>query len=620
MLGRNLPEEPDAGKPAQAVEPSLSQAEPVSGDAEPLEFIVPVDQSAEPVALEIAPFEPPQASAEIPHRSEEDQELLAIFLEEAQEVLATMRKNLDTCQLHPDSHEPLVAIRRGFHTLKGSGRMVGLTDLGEVAWCVERAMNKWLQYNKTATPGLLNFIRTTINSFVGWVDKLSKQGAVTIEAEDLIASAQQIEDGLDADIQQPAAPIAELTGAGTGSAQIFEAPAAAVSDNTAAESDATLHSPVLFGIASAEVKQNVAALHHQLDELRAAVPPMVHYDFMRAAHTLAGVSRTMGFAAVVELAYALEGWLHARLEKIFTLSESQLQMLDQAVNALDEMVQSVCQKQVPQLRGDLVGQLVSDRDNFTEVLAEPAEAEPADELAGLVHPDEFFRQQQAVPEQSPATEQQAAPEQSTMPGNIGEPEQWAGEEAINIMLAESPKPAERLLPEGFAIEPAVPGAVKSDVFDDVDMQLLPVFLEEAEDLCPQISEGLRIWREQPHDQQQVPVLKRLLHTIKGSSRMVGAMRIGEIAHEMEGRVLAANELSTEAGYWDGLESDFDHIMSLLKELRDGKPAEESRPVPTGRRESDQIAGVERRADRRAPEAPPDWPICCAYVPMWWTGW
>jgi chemosensory pili system protein ChpA (sensor histidine kinase/response regulator) len=618
MLGHNL---------SQDAEPVLPEAAPAGEGAEPLEFIVPVDQAAEPVALEIAPAEPPQASPEISHRSEEDRELLAIFLEEAQEVLATMLRNLDTCQLHPDSHEPLVAIRRGFHTLKGSGRMVGLTDLGEVAWCVERAMNKWLQYNKTATPSLLSFIRTTIKSFVGWVDTLSKQGAVSIEAEDLIASAQQIEDGLDADIQQPAAPTGELTVAAPGSAQNIEMPAAtAVSESSAAEGDATMHSPVLFSIASAEVKQNVTVLHHQLDELRTAAPPMVQYDFMRAAHTLAGVSRTMGFAAVVELAYALEGWLHARLEKIFTLSGSQLQMLDEAVNALDEMVQNVCQKQIPQLRGDLVGQLVSDRDNFTEVVSESTGVESANDLADLVLPFEFLpeqqtdtdqtpipeqnavpdqspaTEQQATPEQSPATEQQPSPDQSAMPGDIGKPVRLADYDPLLAAIAEPPKPAENLLQDVFETEPAVDGPVKPAVFDDVDAQLLPVFLEEAEDLCPQISERLRVWREPPHDQHQVPILKRLLHTIKGSSRMVGAMRIGEIAHEMEGRVLAADELSTEAGYWDGLENDFDHIMSLLKELRDGKPAEEPRPVPTGRRESDQIAGVERRADRRAPEA------------------
>jgi len=588
MLG--MPREAEAGKSAQHVEPVLPEVAAAGGGAEPLEFIVPADQSAEPVALEFAPVEPAQAPTEIPHRSEEDQELLAIFLEEAQEVLGTMLRNLDTCQLHPDSHEPLVAIRRGFHTLKGSGRMVGLTDLGEVAWCVERAMNKWLQYNKTATPGLLNFIRTTVQSFVGWVDTLSKQGTVTIEADGLIVAAQQIEDGLDTEIQQTAPPTGESQGAGAGQDAVVPA-APPVTENTAAEADATLHSPVLFSIASAEVKQNVAALHHQLDELRTAVPPMVQYDFMRAAHTLAGVSRTMGFAAVVELAYALEGWLHARLEKMFTLSESQLLMLDQSVTALDEMVQSVCQKQIPQLRGDLVSQLVSDRDNFTEVVVEHAGLVSATGQRDLAPPFEFL---------SPQIN--AVPDEAKISRGMGEP--LVGDGELRGALAEPPRPTEHTLqPDELATEPDAAYAVsgKPGVFDDVDEQLLPVFLEEADDLCPKISEGLRIWREPPHDQEQVPVLKRLLHTIKGSSRMVGAMRIGEIAHKMEGRVLASDRLSGEAGYWDDLESDFDHILSLLKELREGKPAEEPVPVPTGRRESDQMANTERRADRRSTE-------------------
>jgi chemosensory pili system protein ChpA (sensor histidine kinase/response regulator) len=74
----------------------------------------------------------------------EDEELLEVFLEEAREVMETLRGNLEISRLHMDSREPLVTMRRGFHTLKGSGRMVGLTELGEVAWAVERAMNKWL--------------------------------------------------------------------------------------------------------------------------------------------------------------------------------------------------------------------------------------------------------------------------------------------------------------------------------------------------------------------------------------------------------------------------------------------------------------------------------------------
>src|SRR5450759_745349 len=554
--------------------------------------IAPVEAPQVSAPVEIAPVEAAKVFAAIQRPSDEDQELLDIFLEEAQEVLGTMRSNLETCQLHPDSHEPLVIIRRAFHTLKGSGRMVGLTDLGEVAWCVERAMNKWLQYNKTATPGLLNFIKVAVQSFAGWVDMLSNQGEVIIEAGDLIAAAQQIENGLDSEMRLTASSASELPDLVTDSGLVSTAPsepAPTPSEKGVVTGEATLYSSALFNIASAEVKQNIAVLHQQLDELRTAVPPVVQYDFMRAAHTLAGVSRTMGFAAVVELAYALEGWLQARLEQLFTLSDGQSQLLEQSIVALDGMIQNVCDKEMPQMRSDLVNQLLADKDNLNEAALEPASEESASEPEKALQPEEFAPLAQKAEADKPQVRDEVKERLLTskdkLSGAVAEPAS-AAESGLQPVVLTIAKPAE-----------AYAEAYKPRVYDDVDEQLLPVFLEEADDLCPKISEGLRTWREPPHDEEQVPFLKRLLHTMKGSSRMVGAMRIGEIAHEMEDRVLAAAQLRDEAGYWDTLESDFDRIMALLGELRGGKPVAEAKQVPTGRRTADQPAVVERRADR-----------------------
>jgi chemosensory pili system protein ChpA (sensor histidine kinase/response regulator) len=594
-------EPPQVSEPAAIASFELPQVPapittaPVEQVSEPME-IVPVEPLQISAAVEIAPVEPPKIPAAIQRPSDEDQELLDIFLEEAQEVLGTMRSNLETCLLHPDSREPLVTIRRAFHTLKGSGRMVGLNDLGEVAWCVERAMNKWLQDNKTATPGLLNLIKVAVQSFAGWVDMLSNQGEAIIEAGDLIAAAQQIENGLDSEMRLTALPAsaepALVTDFGQVSTDLF-APAPMPSEKVVVAGETTLTSPALFNIASAEVKQNIAVLHQQLDELRTTVPPVVKYDFMRAAHTLAGVSRTMGFAAVVELAYALEGWLQARLEQLFTLSDSQLQMLEQSIVALNGMIQSICDKEMPQMRSDLVNQLLADKDNLSEAALELPSEEPASEPEQVLHPEAFAPLAQQAEADQPQVrgdvKERLLTDVDQLSGAAAEPAS-AAESVLQPVVLTIAKPAE-----------AYAEADKPRVYDDVDEQLLPVFLEEADDLCPKISEGLRSWREPPHDEQQVPLLKRLLHTMKGSSRMVGAMRIGEIAHEMEDRVLAAARLRDEAGYWDTLESDFDRIMALLEELRGGKPVVETKQVPPGRRATDQPAGVERRADRRALE-------------------
>jgi chemosensory pili system protein ChpA (sensor histidine kinase/response regulator) len=453
----------------------------------------------------------------------EDQELLEVFLEEAQEVLHIMRDNLEIGQLHPDSREPLVTIRRGFHTLKGSGRMVGLTDLGEVAWHVERAMNKWLQDNKPATPGLLHFIDQAAQSFAVWVSALSKHGGVRIEADELIAAAQRIEEGSEPEVPAPAPAV-------TAAPAALPEPTPEPAEEVVAVGEVTL-SAALFEIASAEAMQNVATMHKLLAELRAAVPPLVQYDFMRAAHTLAGVNRTMSFVAVAELAYALEGWLQTRLDKAITVGEPQLALLDRVVAALDTMAQNVCDKQMPQQQADLIAQLAADKEKLGVEIAVP----------------------QAAPE--PAQIAAAPPAQPEMPAR-----------------AERPR-----------------------LRDDVDEQLLPVFLEEADDLCPKIGAGLRAWREQPHDEQHVQELKRLLHTLKGSARMAGAMRIGELAHGMEEQVLSAATKSGQAGYWEKLEGDFDAISGMLEKLRAGELKEE--PAPERRRRVSDQAG-ERRAERR----------------------
>jgi chemosensory pili system protein ChpA (sensor histidine kinase/response regulator) len=135
----------------------------------------------EPVAEAVTeyPVEAPEATAEtdqsgtltlIPEGSEP--ELMEIFLEEASEVLASLEAAVATCRSLPDDRESLTVIRRGFHTLKGSGRMVGLTDLGETAWVMEQFMNGWLADDKPASHDLLGLVQMACGLFGDWVEAL----------------------------------------------------------------------------------------------------------------------------------------------------------------------------------------------------------------------------------------------------------------------------------------------------------------------------------------------------------------------------------------------------------------------------------------------------------------
>ena len=70
-----------------------------------------------------------------------DAELLEIFLSEAVEVLDCVRQTMPESRNAPHNQEYLTTLRRSFHTLKGSGRMVGLLAFGETAWSVEQVLN-----------------------------------------------------------------------------------------------------------------------------------------------------------------------------------------------------------------------------------------------------------------------------------------------------------------------------------------------------------------------------------------------------------------------------------------------------------------------------------------------
>ena len=106
------------------------------------------------------------------------------------------------------------------------------------------------------------------------------------------------------------------------------------------------------------------------------------------------------------------------------------------------------------------------------------------------------------------------------------------------------------------------------VLDDVDEELLPLFLEEANELYPKISSVLRAWREQSGSAIRLgDKLQRSLHTLKGSARMAGAMRLGELTHQAEGRIDAAITLACfDDALWNELENYLGRIGNAIESL------------------------------------------------------
>lgn len=166
-------------------------------------------QTAPELSVDVASqIPPPQA---LP--PEFDAEMLDIFIEEAHEILNTTIEHLKLLHASPGNHDNLTVIRRGFHTLKGSGRMVGLTDLGEAAWGLEQTLNRWLQLEWQVTPPLLKLLAIAHREFSAWITQIDKKTGYSRDVSALLAEAEHMRNtGVSADETAPSAAVEQPKG------------------------------------------------------------------------------------------------------------------------------------------------------------------------------------------------------------------------------------------------------------------------------------------------------------------------------------------------------------------------------------------------------------------------
>ncbi|MCX7893383.1 MAG: Hpt domain-containing protein, partial [Burkholderiales bacterium] len=597
-----------------------------------------------------------------------DAELLSIFLEEATEVLETIRTHLAEARAQPQSIETLRTIRRGFHTLKGSGRMVGLTRLGEAAWAVEQVMNRWLEEERAATPDLFKLIAYAHGYFAGGIAQL-KAGGASPDEHAVVAAAERLKRGesladlpdavaeaapaaeaqggaaeaapaVELPLEAPAAapeivPEAPVTPAAPAEAPAFDfalpelgVPAAAAEPAVAAPEAASLDfalpepapdqaempqapapavpldfdfalpepaaaqppaqaaepapvapaapaeetaeavvrvgdvelSSALYGIFVEEARSHLATLRAGSAALGEGEP--VTDALVRAAHTLAGIAGTVRFTALHHLAHALESALGRFRDR--TPPEAERAAIGDTVAAIASMVAAAERRELPAEAPQALARIEA-------IAAEPVAAEAA--TADL----DMTATAAAAPVEAPAPEEPSldfaappAPEAVVVPLPVPEVTAEVASQALpgNVVVfplaaEEPPPPAEAVQVEEIPVERR-----QRRLDDDIDPQLLPIFLEEANELVPAVGQTLRDWRANPANPTVGNGLQRLLHTLKGSARMCGAMALGELTHAMETKVenaMALKELPPSL--FDELETSYDRMGVLYDRLQ-----------------------------------------------------
>lgn len=115
---------------------------------------------------------------------EGNEELVDIYLEEAkQEVFPNIENALAKIEESGYDKEQLTIIRRGYHTLKGSGRMVNLNYLGEIAWLVEQTLNAFLNEDKPVPDPVLDVVKKTKSTLKNYFEELENKHSVFVDVK-----------------------------------------------------------------------------------------------------------------------------------------------------------------------------------------------------------------------------------------------------------------------------------------------------------------------------------------------------------------------------------------------------------------------------------------------------
>ncbi len=233
-----------------------------------------------------------------------DQDIREVFIEEFDEELVNLGNLLPAWRIAPDNLDRLRPIRRVFHTLKGSGRLVGARTLGEFSWKIEGMLNRVLDGSRPASPAVVALVGQAYEVLPQLNAALRDGSRVTADLQAMQAIADRVaagEETFHVPLQRAAAAaVATAVDSGTPDA-------APVIESTPANIDS-----VLREILEAEVEIHQATLQAWLD-VAADAPQPVTDGLLRAVHTMNGAFAMTDVPEITAVTGAAESYIKRSL-------------------------------------------------------------------------------------------------------------------------------------------------------------------------------------------------------------------------------------------------------------------------------------------------------------------
>ncbi|MFK3868160.1 Hpt domain-containing protein [Psychrobacter faecalis] len=615
-------------------------------------FEVETDFSASLTDLEIPDVLTPfmTAAQSLPtDANDADPDIKEIFIEEANEVLEEIVPLYEHWQLTPDNLSQLTDIRRGFHTLKGSGRMVGANYSAELAWSIENMLNRILDNTIVASADIQQLIGDVLAAYPTLLitfenDSQDYPALVPLWVACAQAFSKQLGDEFsycalhkqlfDGSEQQQDISTAQYSDVKNTDQELADDTAYDIAEsNSSIDSTLqTIHSvnekmaeaPIILTPQSEEEQIFFDIFVEEAEELLESIKDFVldHQDepyvavsdeIVRAFHTLRAASGASALTAISEVGTTIEQSLEFLQQQDTPMNAQHVKALAQSVMLIEGYLanykRDVQEREVSleeaQSQQDIASLQAMLGEKYTISDEEPADGKPTisqlldDDINELLDAEwqleaVFNAEQEQIqiyiakqvsqikhlaskaqdvpkfalilselenaytylshhPEKSRDTNIQAA----LLAGHgqlVGLFDALAGSTSLKIdgqvieqlkNIAQSQdsnsnagtvghtdidKEAEEEA-KGTVQSIAAPELVLETI--DTDIELLEIFLEEAQELDDALNDSFSKWRADISNINTLKVLQRHLHTIKGGARMAGIRSIGDLTHEAE---------------------------------------------------------------------------------------
>jgi chemosensory pili system protein ChpA (sensor histidine kinase/response regulator) len=425
----------------------------------------------------------------VPEPEPVDPQFVELFIEEAKEEIASIQKSFPQWDQNPMDLESLALMRRSFHTLKGSGRMVGARSIAEFGWSVENLLNRIIDKTLSRTPGMMTLLRSSVAALPQLVEQLETGRHNPVPIEALMARAFAYADGREA--EQATMILAPE--------DRVPAPAVAAEPVPAAAEPPPMD-PVLHDIYSKETSSHLTEIREYLRKRTGqAAPHELPESVYRAIHTLSGSSKMAEARHGIRITEPLNHVMRKAFDSGHGLSDVGLATLADAVRALENVVSHINESTAFfSEQPSLLARLHQVDAELEAAIARDAIDTSASAMVPTVaaHPGAAPAVAQAAAVTAPAT---AAP--------TAEP---------------ASAPAE------------IPSAPPAEEFDH---EIANIYSEEATELLEAAEISLTAWNHDRRDKERVAELQRQLHTLKGGARMAGISAMGDLSHELETLVL-----------------------------------------------------------------------------------